>query len=206
MPTSLEALRALDLPAPRVTYLARLLLAARTADDRQRIINDATKEATRNAYRVKAEADGQFQLHRERERRAGIAPEKPQESARAPRRYAESYPAPRPVTTRWVAPTKQAESVPVCPPEHPHSDHCYTAHRCRCERCRAAKAKTQREHRERKFGRTQPIEGEEWRWTLPPDDPRHGTGNGYRNLGCRCDRCREAHRVETLTRRREARK
>lgn len=30
---------------------------------------------------------------------------------------------------------------------------------------------------------------------LEPDDPRHGTTNGYGNLGCRCDRCREAHRI-----------
>jgi len=29
---------------------------------------------------------------------------------------------------------------------------------------------------------------------LTPDDPRHGTINGYGNLGCRCDLCREAHR------------
>lgn len=29
---------------------------------------------------------------------------------------------------------------------------------------------------------------------LPDDDPRHGTTNGYGNLGCRCDACREAHR------------
>jgi len=28
-----------------------------------------------------------------------------------------------------------------------------------------------------------------------PDDPRHGTKNGYDNLNCRCDRCREAHRI-----------
>jgi hypothetical protein len=28
--------------------------------------------------------------------------------------------------------------------------------------------------------------------TLPPDDPRHGTPNGYNNLGCRCQRCRDA--------------
>jgi hypothetical protein len=28
-----------------------------------------------------------------------------------------------------------------------------------------------------------------------PDDPRHGTDNGYKNLGCRCDRCTEAWRV-----------
>ncbi|TYL50059.1 hypothetical protein FXB39_10360 [Nocardioides sp. BGMRC 2183] len=29
---------------------------------------------------------------------------------------------------------------------------------------------------------------------LPPDDPRHGTTNGYGNWGCRCDPCREANR------------
>ena len=28
---------------------------------------------------------------------------------------------------------------------------------------------------------------------LPEDDPRHGTSNGYGNLRCRCDACREAH-------------
>lgn len=28
---------------------------------------------------------------------------------------------------------------------------------------------------------------------LPPDDPRHGTPNGYGNLGCRCDSCRRAN-------------
>ncbi|KWX25625.1 hypothetical protein AFM11_05190 [Mycolicibacterium wolinskyi] len=33
------------------------------------------------------------------------------------------------------------------------------------------------------------------RATLPPDDPRHGTTNGYGNLYCRCDRCREANRL-----------
>lgn len=29
---------------------------------------------------------------------------------------------------------------------------------------------------------------------LKPGDPRHGTSNGYGNLGCRCDECREANR------------
>jgi hypothetical protein len=28
---------------------------------------------------------------------------------------------------------------------------------------------------------------------LAPDDPRHGTLNGYANLGCRCDQCRAAN-------------
>ncbi len=30
---------------------------------------------------------------------------------------------------------------------------------------------------------------------LAPDDPRHGTTNGYGNLGCRCEPCTAAHRV-----------
>jgi hypothetical protein len=30
-------------------------------------------------------------------------------------------------------------------------------------------------------------------------DPRHGTTNGYGNLGCRCDPCTEAWRVRHLT-------
>lgn len=29
-----------------------------------------------------------------------------------------------------------------------------------------------------------------------PDDPRHGTPNGYGNLGCRCDACKEANRED----------
>jgi hypothetical protein len=28
-----------------------------------------------------------------------------------------------------------------------------------------------------------------------PNDPRHGTSNGYINLGCRCAACRRAHTV-----------
>lgn len=32
-----------------------------------------------------------------------------------------------------------------------------------------------------------------------PEDPRHGTTNGYGNLGCRCERCTEAWRVRHLT-------
>ena len=27
---------------------------------------------------------------------------------------------------------------------------------------------------------------------MNPDDPRHGTDNGYINLGCRCDKCKAA--------------
>lgn len=31
--------------------------------------------------------------------------------------------------------------------------------------------------------------------TLAPNDPRHGTKNGYGNIGCRCALCREANRI-----------
>jgi hypothetical protein len=30
---------------------------------------------------------------------------------------------------------------------------------------------------------------------MKDDDPRHGTPNGYGNLGCRCDACRAAHAI-----------
>lgn len=30
------------------------------------------------------------------------------------------------------------------------------------------------------------------------DDPRHGTTNGYTNLGCRCQPCRDANAVAHL--------
>ena len=30
---------------------------------------------------------------------------------------------------------------------------------------------------------------------LDPSDPRHGSANGYNNLKCRCDRCKDAWAV-----------
>ena len=38
-----------------------------------------------------------------------------------------------------------------------------------------------------------------------PDDPRHGTNNGYSNLKCRCPRCRAAW-AATVQKDRHARK
>jgi len=46
---------------------------------------------------------------------------------------------------------------------------------CRCELCKAA----------RSGSRSAPR-------PLTPDDPRHGSANGYRHFGCRCERCRAA--------------
>ena len=189
----LGELRMLDLPAPRIAYLTRLILAARTPADRQAILSEAQNEARRNAYMSRAAIRKAYDDQREREHRQG-APERPQTPLRAPRRHAEPHPEPRPVSVSYTTPTKQArdESVPVCPPEHPHSDHCYSAHKCRCDRCRASRAKAQRAHRERKSG-SAPIERAEPRWTIPPTDPRHGTTSAY-GAGCRCEECREAKR------------
>lgn len=36
---------------------------------------------------------------------------------------------------------------------------------------------------------------------LPANDPVHGTENGYKNYGCRCDRCRTATTEATRERR-----
>lgn len=38
---------------------------------------------------------------------------------------------------------------------------------------------------------------------LTADDPRHGTANGYGNLKCRCQPCRDAHAEKCLERRKE---
>lgn len=32
-----------------------------------------------------------------------------------------------------------------------------------------------------------------WPYKLAKGDPRHGTRNGYSNLGCRCESCRAVH-------------
>ena len=48
-------------------------------------------------------------------------------------------------------------------------------------------------------GRGPKAEAARKRFWDNPDDPRHGTTNGYGNLGCRCERCTEAWRVRHLT-------
>lgn len=36
---------------------------------------------------------------------------------------------------------------------------------------------------------------------MTPDDPRHGTVNGYSNLACRCQPCRDAHSANFILQR-----
>ena len=59
-----------------------------------------------------------------------------------------------------------------------HGVHARYAAGCRCEPCKEA-GRQRRAKRKAGFG---------------PDDPRHGSVNGYYTLGCRCDKCRQAVR------------
>lgn len=56
------------------------------------------------------------------------------------------------------------------------------AHRCRCAECRAAWAA-----HSLALWEIRAAGG------LTPDDPRHGTSNGYGNWGCRCHPCTDAN-------------
>jgi hypothetical protein len=58
---------------------------------------------------------------------------------------------------------------------------------CRCEACTSAK--TAYTMARRRAQREKP---------LAPDDPRHGTVNGYNNLWCRCEACKAAAIVSML--------
>ena len=62
---------------------------------------------------------------------------------------------------------------------------------CRCERCRDAAAEVQRDRRRRRW---QGLDELTVAFQADPSDPRHGTLNGYKQLCCRCERCREARR------------
>jgi hypothetical protein len=62
--------------------------------------------------------------------------------------------------------------------------------KCRCRRCRQARAGYEKEHgRAPKEKRLATIAT----FHADPTDPKHGTTNGYGNLGCRCARCCEAN-------------
>jgi hypothetical protein len=67
----------------------------------------------------------------------------------------------------------------------------YQYYGCRCEDCRGAnrdhgRAEYLKHHPGARSYRTPPL-------VETPDDPRHGTANGYVNHGCRCQPCRDAN-------------
>jgi len=64
---ALRALRALDLPPARHSYLHRVLIHAPTSADRQRIVTEARQEVARNAYKARAAIERAFDEQRERE-------------------------------------------------------------------------------------------------------------------------------------------
>lgn len=57
-------------------------------------------------------------------------------------------------------------------------------------------SRSRRSHRHGKLARVRNADADgsnaNWPYRLPEDDPRHGTVNGYGNLGCRCPACRQA--------------
>lgn len=75
---------------------------------------------------------------------------------------------------------------------------------CRCDDCKAAHAARMRAYYARNprvrtdAEKTDLAERRKTRLNrgLPnPDDSRHGTATGYRDYGCRCDRCKAAERA-----------
>lgn len=68
------------------------------------------------------------------------------------------------------------------PPNVKHGEYAYARYKCRCPICLDA-------HNTRSATRRERAGAE---MMNNPDDPRHGTNNGYSNLGCRCDRCKAA--------------
>jgi hypothetical protein len=71
---------------------------------------------------------------------------------------------------------------------------------CRCDDCKADNSRYLADYRARnppKYGaheKAKAYEAQQRRIErgLAADDSRHGTAIGYRNWGCRCDRCRTA--------------
>lgn len=95
--------------------------------------------------------------------------------------------------------------------ENWHGTHAgYVRHRCRCDECREYNNARARDYYARTYGVSQPkrppLTGDakaraaalrKQRVTagLPdPNDPRHGTLNGYKSYKCRCNRCCAANR------------
>lgn len=82
----------------------------------------------------------------------------------------------------------------------------YNHHKCRCELCTAAGTAAQGKARRKRYSErewvftthVQGCTGEDCLWTctralVATKSPRHGTATIYRNWGCRCDDCTEAH-------------
>ena len=66
---------------------------------------------------------------------------------------------------------------------------------CRCDLCRAAWAASQRQQAATSHAKYLAAQRAA-RFQADPNDPRHGTLNGYRNLWCRCGLCQHARAEE----------
>lgn len=175
---ALRALRALDLPEARHGYLHRVLIHAPTSADRQRIVSDARQEVARNAYEARSAIQTAYDEQAEREAlRSAQKPRKP--------------------------PTKLTE------------DHRRMVREMRAAGATLRAISEQVGIAESAVARVLSSPPDEKpvipskrlkKWIPQPlaaDDPRHGTASSYRNHACRCDACREAHRLDKAARRAE---
>ncbi len=203
---ALRTLRSLDLPAPRLAYLQRVLIHAATSLDRQRIVRDARNEEARNRYAAQRAVEKAWADQRAREALRGAqkprkAPTKVTDEHRAKVREMRAAGATLKVISdevgvaqsavarilstdpepREVIPSKRLKKwVPALldddDPRH-GSNNAYLNYGCRCPKCVEARKEHRRKLRANPAGRAATSE--------------HGTASKYAR-GCRCDRCRAA--------------
>jgi hypothetical protein len=167
---ALRTLRSLDLPAPRLAYLQRVLIHAPFSADRQRILRDARNEEARNAYAAQRATEKAWADKKARDALRGAqkprkCPTKVTDEHRAKVREMRAEGATLKVISEAVGIAESAVSRVLSADPEPRSV------------IPAKKLK---------------------KWTpepLPEDDPRHGTSNGYMNYGCRCQPCVDARKA-----------
>ncbi|WP_341998159.1 hypothetical protein MRBLWH7_000117 [Microbacterium sp. LWH7-1.2] len=160
---ALAALRALDLPVPRIKYLAARVVA--DPAEAHIIVRSARAEAER----VRAERDAAAGIDMAQRaayavRQSQTAAEKPSEASRTWQPREDEEPEPRPVRITYTAPRKPEI---VREPNRPEQSEGF-------ERTRAQRKKPKSEKRTPRGSAT-----------------KHGTTSAYSD-GCRCQPCRDA--------------
>lgn len=175
---ALRALRTLDLPEPRKAYLHRLLIHAATSLDRQRILREARNEQVRKTYAAQRATEKAWADKKARDALRGA-----QKPRKCPTKVTDEHRA-KVREMRAAGATLKAISEAVGLAESAVS------------RILSAEPEPREVIPSKKLKKWVPE-------PLSEEDPRHGQASSYRNRGCRCDRCREAHRLDKARRRAE---